>query len=120
MLLITTLSSRAIEESVTLRSKISTLCSHSQLLIFYNIVQLLYVGTDTYDSKQIMSDISHAFTTLKLEFQLRGKNITLTPEDIYRRHIKYLPLPPSNAMTWSFSLVTLFIMIFLPIYRMLF
>ena len=35
-----------------------------------------------------MSNIYHALTTLKLEFQLRGKNITLTPEDLYRRHIK--------------------------------
>ena len=79
MSLIADLSSRAIEEFDTLRSKLSTLCSHSQLHIFCNIVQLQYVGTDTYDSNQKISDISHALSTLKLGFQLRGKNITLTP-----------------------------------------
>ena len=79
MLLITARSSRAIEESDTLRSKIYILCSHFQLHIFCNIVQLQYVGTDTYDYNQMMSDIAHTLSTLKLEFQLRGKNITLTP-----------------------------------------
>ena len=68
MLLITARSSRAIEESDTLRSKLDTICSLSQLHIFCNIVQLQYVGTDTYDSNHMMSDISKALSNLKLEF----------------------------------------------------
>ena len=73
MLLITARSSRAIEESDTLRSKIDKMCSLSHLYMFYNIVQLQYVGTDTYDSNQMMSDISKALSSFKIEFQLRGK-----------------------------------------------
>ena len=49
MLLITARSSRAIEESDTFRLKLDTICSLSHLHIFYNIVQLQYVDTDTYD-----------------------------------------------------------------------
>ena len=71
-------------------------------------MQLQYVGTDTYDSNQMMSDISKALSNLKLEFQLRGKTINLTLDDLFRRYIQYLPLLPTDAMTWSFSLVTLF------------
>ena len=77
MLPINTRSSRAIEESDTLRLTLDTICSLSQLYIFFNIVQLQYVGTDTYDSNQMMSNISHALSTLKLEFQLRGKILIL-------------------------------------------
>ena len=79
MLLITARSFRAIEESDTLRSKLDTIFNLSQLYIFCNIVQLQYVGTDTYDSNQMMSDISKALSILKLEFQLRGKFLILPP-----------------------------------------
>ena len=51
MLLISDRSSRAIEDSKTLRSKILDLCSLSHLHIFCDIIQLQYVGTATYDSK---------------------------------------------------------------------
>ena len=56
----------------------------------------------------MMSDISKALSSLKPEFQLRGKHFNLIPDDLFRRYIQYLPLLPSDAMTWSFSLVTLF------------
>ena len=61
-----------------------------------------------YDSNQIMSDISLALSTLKLEYRYKGNFISLTLDDLYRRYIQYLPLLSSNAMVWSFSLVTLF------------
>ena len=51
MLLVSDRSSRAIEDSKTLRSKILDLCSLSHLHIFCDIIQLQYVGTATYDSK---------------------------------------------------------------------
>ena len=73
MLLVTARFFRAIDDSDTLRSKFSTLCSRSQLHMFCNTVQLQYVGTETYDSNQMMSGISVALSTLKLKFQLRGK-----------------------------------------------
>ena len=50
MLLVIARSSRTIEASSTLQSKISTLYSCSQLHILCNIIQLQYVGTETYDS----------------------------------------------------------------------
>ena len=99
MLLVIARSSYAIEESVTLRSKNSTLCSGSQLHISCNIVQNQYVGTETYDSNQMISDISFALSNLKLEFQYKGKNISLTPDYLYRCYIQCLPLLPSNATT---------------------
>ena len=61
-----------------------------------------------YDSNQMMSDISLALSTLKLEYRDKGTLIPLTPDDLYRRYIQYLPLLSFNAMTWSFSLITLF------------
>ena len=79
ILLITTRSSRAIEESDTLRSKLDIICSLSQLHNFCNIVQLQYIGIDTYDSNQMISDISKTLSNLKLEFQLRGKLLMLPP-----------------------------------------
>ena len=45
---------------------------------------------------------------LKLEFCFKGNVITLTPDDLYRRYIKYLLLFPSDGALWSFSLGTLF------------
>ena len=78
ILLVIIHSSRAIEVSDTLQSKISTLCSRYQLDIFWNIVQLQYVGTETYDSNQMMTDIPLAPSNLNLEFQFKGKLATLT------------------------------------------
>ena len=38
----------------------------------------------------------------------KGKIVVLTPDELYSRYIEFLPLLAPNAMTWSFSLVTLF------------
>ena len=107
-LLFSACSSRAIEYSEILRSKILDLCSLSHLHIFCDIVQLQYVGTATYNSNQMMSDILLSLSNLKLAFRFKGNLITLTPDDLYRRYIQYFSLLPSDAMTWSLSLVTLF------------
>jgi len=60
----------------------------------------------------MMSDISFALSSIKLEYRYKGNFISLTPDDLYRRYIQYLPLLPSDAMAWSFSLVTLFYNVF--------
>ena len=67
MLLVTARYFRVIEESNTLRSKLLTLRSRFQLHIFYNILQLQYVEIENYDSNQMMSDISLALLTVKIE-----------------------------------------------------
>ena len=108
MLLVSDRSSRAIEDSKTLRSKILDLCSLSHLHIFCDIIQLQYVGTATYDSKQMMLNISLSLQNLKLEFSFIANVITLTPDDLYQRYIQYLYLLLSDVMTWLFSIVTLF------------
>ena len=43
---------------------------------FCDIVQLQYVGTTTYDSNQMMSDISLDLFTLKLEYHYKGNLIS--------------------------------------------
>ena len=55
-----------------------------------------------------MLDISLALSTLKLEYYYKGNLISLTPDDLYRCYIQYLPLLLSDAMIWYLSLVTLF------------
>ena len=37
-----------------------------------------------------------------------GRTISLTPDDLLSRYIEFLPLLQPSALTWSFSLVTLF------------
>ena len=34
--------------------------------------------------------------------------MSLTPDDLFNRYTKFLPLLSQNALTWSFTLVTLF------------
>ena len=99
MLIISARSSRAIEDSGFLRSKLLVLCSLFHLHLFCDIVQLQYVETTTYDSNQMMSDISLTLSNLKLEYRFKSNLITLTPDDLYRRYIEYLLLLPSHTMT---------------------
>ena len=56
----------------------------------------------------MLADISLALSSLKMISTHKGKIVVLTPDDLYSRYIEFLPLLTSNAMTWSFSLVTLF------------
>ena len=56
----------------------------------------------------MLTDISLALSKLKLVYTVRGKNISLTPDDLFSNFISFLPLLSPNAMTWSFCLVTLF------------
>ena len=41
-------------------------------------------------------------------YTVRGKKISLTPDDIFSRFTSFLFLFSPNAMSWSFCLVTLF------------
>ena len=116
MLIISARSSRAIEDSENLRSKLLVLCSLYRLHIFYDIVQLQYVGTATYDSNQIMSNISFTLSYVKLEYCFKGL-MTLTADDLYRFYIQYFPLLLSDNMTRSFSLVSLFTTCYFSIYK---
>ena len=99
MLLVTARSLLMRLKSMTLFDQRFQLCVVALNCIFFcNIVQLQYVGTETYDSNWMMSDISFALSTLKFEFELRRKNINLTSDCLYRRYIQHLPLLPSNTM----------------------
>ena len=71
MLIISARSSRAVEDSETIRSKILELCCLSHLHIFCDNVQLQYVGTTPYDSNQMVLNISLALSTLKLDYRYK-------------------------------------------------
>ena len=56
----------------------------------------------------MMHDIYFALSGLKLVYKSQGKLVTLTPDTLYQQFIEFLPLLNPNAITWYFSLVTLF------------
>ena len=56
----------------------------------------------------MLADISLALSTLKIVYTVRGKNISLTLDDLFNHFTSFLPLLSPNAMSWSFCLVTLF------------
>ena len=56
----------------------------------------------------MLADISLVLSKLKMVYTVRGKNISLTPDDLFSRFISFLPLILPNVMSWSFCLVALF------------
>ena len=98
----------ASEDTEYLETKLLKFCNFCSLHIFCDSVQLQYVGTESYDSQKMLADIFLALTSLKMISNHKGKVIVLTPDNLYSRYIEFFPLLTSNAMTWSFSLVTLF------------
>ena len=83
-------------------------CNLCRLHIFCDSVQLKYVGTDIYDSQKMLADISLAVSKLRMFYSVRGRRISLTPDDLFSHFTAFLPLLSPNAMSWSFCLVTLF------------
>ena len=98
----------ASEDTEYLATKLLEFCNFYQLHIFCDSVQLQYIGTDSYDSQKMLTDISLVLTSLKIISNHKGKVIVLTPDDLYSRYIEFLPLLVPNTMTWSLFLVTLF------------
>ena len=91
-------------------SKVFTFCDLCCLQFFCDSVQLKFVGcvcVYIYDSQKILSDVSLALSKLKRVYIVRGKKITLTPDDLFGSFTVFSPLLSSNAMSWYF-LVTLF------------
>ena len=82
------------EETVGLRDTISDFISYCQLIIFCSIVQRQYVGASDYDQSQIITDVEHALSQLKMEFKDRHRMRFLTPDDLYRRYQDFIPLLP--------------------------
>ena len=56
----------------------------------------------------MMHDIYFTLSEFKLLYKFHGKLVTLTADILYQQFIEFSPLLPPNAITWSFSLVTLF------------
>ena len=96
------------ENTDYLLSKVNEFCNLCRLHIFCDSIQLKYVGTDVYDSQKMLADISLTLSKLKMIYTVRGKNISLTPDDLFSNFTSFLPLLSPNAMAWSFCLVTLF------------
>ena len=95
------------ENTDYLLSKVNEFCNLCRLHIFCDSIQLKYVGMDVYDSQKMLVDISLALSTLKMVYTVRGKNISLTPDDLFSRFTSFLPLLLPNVMSLSFYLVTL-------------
>ena len=99
----------AAEDTEYLASKFLAFCNLYCLHIFYNSVQPKYVSNTSYNLKKMLTDISLALYNLKMVYNHRGRTISLTPDDFFSRHTDFSPLLSSNALTWSFSLVILFV-----------
>ena len=97
------------ENTDYLLSKVNEFCNLCRLHIFCDSIQLKYVGTDVYDSQKMLADISLTLSKLKMIYTVRGKNISLTPDDLFSNFTSFLPLLSPNSMTWSFFFVTLFL-----------
>ena len=63
-------------------TKLNELCNLCRLHIFCHSVQLKYVGTDVYDFQKILADISLALSKLNMVYSVRGKEISLTSDDL--------------------------------------
>ena len=98
----------AIEDTEYMASKMTNHCDLCQLHLFFDIVKLQYVGTETYDTHRMLNDIYLALSDLNLVSKVNGKSISLTLDTLYQRFIEFSPLLPPNATSCSFSLVTLF------------
>ena len=58
-----------------------------------------------FDRQKMISDTSLTISKLKRVYSVRGKNITLTPDDLFGNFIVFLLLFSLNAMAWLFCLV---------------
>ena len=96
------------EETYYFASKDLAFCNIYRLRIFCNYVQLKFVGTTSYYSQKMLTDISFALSNLQMVYNHRGREFLLVPDDLFSRYTEFLPLFSPNALTWSFSLVTLF------------
>ena len=96
---------RAIEETEYLATRLAKYFDICQLHLFCSIIEIQFVGTKNYDTHRMMHDIYLALSGLKLVFKHNGKRISLTPDMLYQRLIKFSFLLPANATAWSFSLV---------------
>ena len=52
--------------------------------------------------------VSLALSKLRMVYSVRGKRVSLTPDDLFSHFTALLPLLSPNDMSWSFCLVTLF------------
>ena len=69
--------------------------------IFLNTVQLQYYGTGTYNNHRMLQHIYLALSSLKLEFKINGKLVSLRPDDLFKC------FTPDDVI-WRFILSTLF------------
>ena len=90
---------RANENTDYLLSKVNELYNICRLHIFCDSIQLKYVGTDVYDSQNILADIPIALSKLKMVNTVRGKHISLTPDDLFSNFTSFLTLLSPNTMT---------------------
>ena len=99
------------EETEYLSSKVLFFGILYRLHIFYNYIQLKYVGIIYYNSQKMLADFSLALSNLKMVYNHRERTLSLTPDNLLSPYIEFFPLLSPNALTWSFSLIKLFLML---------
>ena len=57
--------------------------------LFWNAVQLQYIGAKSYEFHKILADISLALSSLKIISQLRKRAVSLTPDDLFSRFVEF-------------------------------
>ena len=96
------------ENTKHLPFKVLIFCIFCRFHIFCNSVPLKYVDTVTYHSEKMRVNIDLTLSKLKIVYNHRGWKFSLTPDYLISCFIEFVPLFLSNAVTLSFSLVTLF------------
>ena len=74
------------------------------MFIFCDIVEQQYVETSEYDSHSTLFDVVASLSKLKLDVTGRGKGVCLTPDDLFRGYMDYIPFLPAVADQWGFHL----------------
>ena len=73
----------ATEDTKYLGNRQTVYCDLFQLQLFCDIVQLQYVGTNTYDTYRMLNGIYLALSEPNLVSKVNGKIIFLTPDTLY-------------------------------------
>ena len=78
-----------IEDTEYLESKVTNYCDLCQLHLFYDIVKLQYFGLETDDTHFMLHDIYLVLLELKFVFKIKRKTISIIPDTLYQRFIKF-------------------------------
>ena len=86
------------EDTEHLSTKLLVFCYFCQLYIFCEVAHLQYVGMAFYDSNKMLADIFLALFSFMMISQLRRRTVSLTPDDLFSRFVRFLSLFSPNTL----------------------